>query len=315
MRKRILKYIDYGQDGNEKFLRCYVPQKLYKYRSLNEYTLESLKESYVYASSPLDFNDIFDCRDNIDYRDIEINKNKVLSEVSHLSSEKYKKYLLAKTIHGFEYITNICRIACFSETNKSNLMWSHYSENHTGICIEYDYNTKNETIINHIFPVKYSKKPINTMELKNPDVNNYNYECELDILISAITKSKEWEYEKEWRFIIASTIFDKDREGAKFLTPIPNSILLGSRFFDILNYINDSDKLLNRLNLTISLMEFVLKNNIKLEILLPKIGTYTLYEESLDSERIYEILKGDNEHINIITLSEYIDRLKLKSYK
>lgn len=322
MRNRILKYIDYGQDGNEKFLRCYVPQKLYKYRSLNEYTLESLKESYVYASSPLDFNDIFDCRNNINYGNIELYKNEALRNISHFSYEKlpldneiYQKYFIAKTIHGFEYMTNSSRIACFSETNKSNLMWSHYSENHTGICIEYDY-TKNKKITNHIFPVNYINKPINTIELKNPDINNYNSEYELDILISALTKSKEWEYEKEWRFIITSTTFDKDNKGIKIPAPIPNSILLGSKFFDILNYIDVSDKLLTRLNLVISLIEFILKNNIKLEILLPKIGTYTLYKELLDSQRIYKILKGDNPHINKIELIDYIDNLKvIKSHK
>ena len=32
------------------------------------------------------------------------------------------------------------RVACFSETNRSILMWSHYAKNHQGFCIEYDFN-------------------------------------------------------------------------------------------------------------------------------------------------------------------------------
>ena len=32
------------------------------------------------------------------------------------------------------------RVVCLSETYDSMLMWSHYARNHTGYCIEYEFN-------------------------------------------------------------------------------------------------------------------------------------------------------------------------------
>ena len=46
-------------------------------------------------------------------------------------------------------------------------MWSHYAASNTGICIEYDFNLAKikNTIKNAIFPIAYSKQPINISDL------------------------------------------------------------------------------------------------------------------------------------------------------
>ncbi len=55
-------------------------------------------------------------------------------------------------------------ITCFSETNKSILMWSHYASNHTGFCIEYDFSK---------LSIKDRRKrfPVFQMEMGNSNFN------------------------------------------------------------------------------------------------------------------------------------------------
>ena len=51
-----------------KYKDSLMPQKLYRYRTPNEYNLKALKENYIWLSSPDKFNDIYDCILNVDSR-------------------------------------------------------------------------------------------------------------------------------------------------------------------------------------------------------------------------------------------------------
>lgn len=62
------------------------------------------------------------------------------------------------------------------------LMWSHYSDEHRGMIEKYN-----------CFPVIYSNKMPQRMTL---DINNKK-----ELNESILTKSKDWEYEAEWRVI------------------------------------------------------------------------------------------------------------------
>ena len=48
-----------------KYKDTLMPQKLYRYRTVNGYNLKALKENCLWLSSPDKFNDIYDCRLNI----------------------------------------------------------------------------------------------------------------------------------------------------------------------------------------------------------------------------------------------------------
>lgn len=54
-------------------------------------------------------------------------------------------------------------MSCFTESNDNSLMWSHYAEQNTGICVEYDLkkliNSKAD-VLKHIFPIIYMEKRI-----------------------------------------------------------------------------------------------------------------------------------------------------------
>lgn len=96
-------------------------------------------------------------------------------------------------------------MTCFSKRNDSILMWSHYGNLHKGVCLEF------ENDIIPLYIVSYSnEKPKFNIELatkividaklkhKKPSLND-NLR---DNIISLFkTKSKDWEYEKEVRFI------------------------------------------------------------------------------------------------------------------
>jgi Protein of unknown function (DUF2971) len=115
--------------------------------------------------------------------------------------------------------THLC---CFSSDHKNTLMWSHYADQHKGICIEFN---STEFIYNsgRILEVEYSD---NIKKIPPSDMENY------EILFSS--KSSDWSYEKEWRYI------SKDNQFLKFSDKAISRILLGWRFdesnLDILRF-------------------------------------------------------------------------------
>ena len=53
-------------------------------------------------------------------------------------------------------IKDAVRVVCLSEVYDSMLMWSHYAQNHTGFCIEYDFK-ESDMLYKHLYPVIYTK--------------------------------------------------------------------------------------------------------------------------------------------------------------
>jgi hypothetical protein len=107
------------------------------------------------------------------------------------------------------------RVCAFTETHRNPVVWSHYADEHRGICIEFD--TDHIDIRNNLLDaVIYS----NTVPTLKP--NSW-----ADERLSFLNKTKEWAYEKEWRYIV--------KEDSSFLTFNDSAIkrlLLGTRFQD-----------------------------------------------------------------------------------
>ena len=101
-------------------------------------------------------------------------------------------------------------VSCFSASGWDNqLMWSHYANSYSGICIEYDFSTVDGTT-GFVFPVKYSQdRP--TVSLKDLGFSIKKEGNKLDwnkdridvktMLDYLLVKNTCWEYEKEWRII------------------------------------------------------------------------------------------------------------------
>jgi Protein of unknown function (DUF2971) len=211
-----------------------LPKSLYKYRPFNVYALRSLTEAEVYYSDPRRFNDPLDCNPTIKIdvdraslehlcynmlRNTGVDKKEAESIINNLrymsteygdyktdaNVEKYlKEQLLAAEIKRLFY-EEMGRKGVFSlsETWKSPLMWSHYADDHRGICLEYD-----------------------TAQIPHPDIAAVDYRSRRSVKASDLiewkmqasseaeqrvyntyffAKSPQWQYEKEWRDIRQSS--------------------------------------------------------------------------------------------------------------
>lgn len=186
-----------------------------KFNGINENTLKLLEHGELYFSKPEDFNDPFDCviehDANITREDIKNYCNK-----KNFSDTKTNKILENFSVNPQKIIdllsesiqTNIFKIFCLSKNERNILMWSHYANNHTGICVgikTYFLNSKliikikNGYLCPYFHPdsielvhVKYEKEP--------PKYNIITREG--DPWKSIITKADFWYYEEEFRLIL-----------------------------------------------------------------------------------------------------------------
>ena len=97
-------------------------------------------------------------------------------------------------------------VFCFSKDGKNMLMWSHYGDEHKGICIGYSNDRKPTPNIRPVIYGKYGV--IKTSSLYKAFVKNDKDEqttIENEILLK---KSSAWRYEKEYRLISSTGLQD-----------------------------------------------------------------------------------------------------------
>lgn len=172
-----------------------------------------------------------------------IDKENSIEEIFEFLLEKeddYKKEYYKKVFRGLfqnrikeikknlnKLIKDSFRVSCFSEINDSILMWSHYAEEHRGICIE--YNTSKKSIDDlkgrFLFPVIYTDRIIDLSSMySNTDKINI-----LRFNLVSIYKFDKWSYEKEWRLVIPNGRMKE--EGLLKFFPI-SKVFLGSKISD-----------------------------------------------------------------------------------
>ena len=215
---------------------CYAPKYLYKYIGDNTKSFESIFEGKIWFSAPCSFNDVFDCDLSIDEKSIFENalmlfpdkrglrqgspiwhdiKNRTFKAISVLRKE-------------FEELKTTIGIACFSEVFDSLLMWSHYANNHSGICVEYDLLKMNKQLSYSPVPIIYSSERVFIDKIS---VDTIDYESVKSLINCTTTKSPEWAYEKEWRIIRDNAAcgeqWDSINKGALLEMITPNSIIMG----------------------------------------------------------------------------------------
>lgn len=132
--------------------------KLYKYYPLNVNTIDSLINGYFYFPDKTQLNDPIEMPE--------------MNSVGHgaLVSSQY-------------------RICSFSKNSNSMLMWSHYTQEHTGIMVEYEFNDglPQGVGVGEVTYVNDAKR--------NKELDNYIFNQFL------LTKNSEWAYEQEVRLI------------------------------------------------------------------------------------------------------------------
>jgi Protein of unknown function (DUF2971) len=205
-----------------------LTRKLYKYRSFGINSLRLLSKGEIYYANPRSFNDPLDCDPTIqvdtDRASIERlcfrmltekhDKEKALKKMGnhrYMSTEygdyktdpkveKYYMRLLGSEIKQLVDAEMASRgVLSLAERWDCPLMWSHYADEHRGLCIEYDMN---DNVCSHIKPVDYRcPRSIKITELMQWKLNNAA-EAKQNVLDTYFfTKSSQWRYEKEWRDI------------------------------------------------------------------------------------------------------------------
>lgn len=112
--------------------------------------------------------------------------------------ERYLMQMVARGIkHELDEEMRNRGVFSLSATWKSGLMWSHYADEHRGICIEYDTRDQDHPTLS---PVDYrGPRALKASDLYRWKVQT-NAEAERRIFETYFyTKSNEWRYEREWR--------------------------------------------------------------------------------------------------------------------
>lgn len=111
----------------------------------------------------------------------------------------YFKQALLNLIQDEVKKTHATGVLCLSEKVDSPLMWSHYGQQHRGVCIEYDASKLASSSIRRV--VYGGDRQISAdCLLKWIEGGDLISQHEVE-RASLLTKSSEWRYEKEWRLL------------------------------------------------------------------------------------------------------------------
>lgn len=187
--------------------------KLYKYRTFSARNLSMLANNEIFFAPSNVFNDPLDCpaRKEMDF----LNRDELIAkmaplEVGHRSTTlleaiQYvesrttnetdtKAYLDEKSKMFQKVVLQTFGIFSVSATEKDILMWSHYSDGHTGFCIE--FNREPDNFLNDAKPVEYPEtEDFPFIDYWAGDSSKQIKEFKKIVL----TKSIHWDYEEEWR--------------------------------------------------------------------------------------------------------------------
>ena len=263
-----------GQSEAMALKRSKFPEALYRYRSLERlaYRLEELRDGYVFLSNPTDFNDPYDSALSISIEHLEKQilekfalgygydpntKYKFFESLGEKEKEEWRaqqefeQQTLESLIGGvlslffgpgtspddqdlLSRFRNLVRVSCFAKNPNSVVMWSHYANQHKGICIEFSDSSmlSSPKFLELLHPVQYTAKLLDLFQLFYPSTTSEPSPLSPDFwpILAACQKSEVWGYEEEWRLVSLdpgsrkTPKFSLDSYGIK-----PSRIILGAR--------------------------------------------------------------------------------------
>lgn len=182
--------LDFAEYDLADFIRNSGEFRLFRYMPATYFNIRNIETQTIHLSANGVMNDIYEGLPILD------------DEALYFKIQKLKDLAL---------------MSCLTEDKDNILMWSHYADNHTGICVEYDIKRLQDdpfTLCKHLFPIVYKKKRLikrdidslirNHQDLKKAIAEDYCYDGDEelnDILPLFLTKGEVWKYEREWRII------------------------------------------------------------------------------------------------------------------
>ena len=187
-----------------------IKQDLFKYRSISsENTDKIFTDHTLWFEHPNKFNDPFDCWANIQSVDLSgisciINRSG-LSKQDKRICELGKQSLTPQALkQAVDKVMSNLGVCCLGMDEKNILMWSHYSEDHKGICLQFDV-LEDSDFFTLAIPVRY----VDQMPIYNhPDDEKFIFEKIIQ------PKSKCWEYEKEVRIVKTPSDINRNKNQA-----------------------------------------------------------------------------------------------------
>lgn len=187
-------------------------QNLFKYCGINARTENLISGSQLWFSAPAKLNDPFECHPWLEFEHTDQQlvegiarylrrQNPTLTAhtatanaVTIFLEGRHRNPDMWNTLRD-DIITRFANevgMLCLSEHNDSILMWSHYSEDHSGLCLGFE-----ATPYTQFFGA--AQKVLYSDEL--PHVQSFNMPPENQVDKIFLTKYSGWSYEDEWRAI------------------------------------------------------------------------------------------------------------------
>lgn len=163
-----------------------MQMKIYQYRSINIYLLQSLRKKTNWYSKLDYLNDPYEC------------------------------YFYDKTNSGIydEFRSQLC-VCCFSKNMNEILMWSHYADNHKGLCLEFEIDY-NDDMRGKLFEIDYHNDITYLEEIKTTSSGYLDLNSKTNGKF-IMSKFKTWSYEEELRTYIISENKNANGEERPFL--------------------------------------------------------------------------------------------------
>jgi hypothetical protein len=213
-----------------------MPLFLYKFRGVDDFSLENLINGCVWLGNPRSMNDPYDCSHSFDVERVahqqsyaEIIREAAESGLGNIC--EFQSMILHRNEEIIRELSNkvknIFKFCSFSERLDSMLMWSHYADSHKGFCIEYDVGRYDFECSKNFHPIIYSERMFDATDLiAQPVTSSFNANR---VHLAALYKAMDWQYEREWRLILTGR-FDSPRS---FKMPkSPSKVYLGSEISD-----------------------------------------------------------------------------------
>jgi len=124
------------------------------------------------------------------------------------------------------------KVFCLSDRHDNVLMWSHYAQSHEGAVFKLACIPERDSVWGSAMPVRYADDvpPFADDELLIGILSGESSLSQRDILDTFVTtKSKAWEYEREWRVVLHFTDPAKNTQDIPFWPEEVTAVYLGCR--------------------------------------------------------------------------------------
>ncbi len=156
----LLSISDLKNQSHEDFQFLFRQKRFYKYVSFQVAKEIILPEQTLKFSPPEFFNDPFDCNEEL--LDIHMDETHIrgfAGEQLNKMPPVMQQFVIGRMLGGkavHEALRNEkknFKICCFSTRHDDTLMWSHYADKHTGICLGFEFPIRGDIFT--LYPVRY----------------------------------------------------------------------------------------------------------------------------------------------------------------